>query len=583
MSLNRLTAVAIAVMIILSGMVLAEVPQVMSFQGRLTDDTGAPLPDGAKSVRFIIWNDPTSTLPANEVWNSGPVTVSTVDGLFSVNLGEPPMAVLPPDVAKDTNLWMGITVGAEPEGMPRMKITSSAFALRAHYADTAGYAFGYAGGDIDHGTLMGLGDDDHPQYFRADGSRTMSGSMDAGFFPIRNLAQGTLSSDAVRCDQAVKHGDAASGDLTGTYPSPEIGMGTVGSSEIANYAIADIDISGSAAIGVSKISGTALNLTSSQTVTGSKTFTGNFYVGDSTIWANNYGVNIGTRLSIPTSTIPLRVSREFSTSQTAYGIAAIAENNGSGSVYASYTRARTNSSGDIYGSYIEGDASTTSHAGFRTGIKVLAGRYENVSGESYGIQAYGYGGTEAYGVYGVAMYGDVNYAGYFYGNLRTNATLSKAAGSFRIDHPLDPENKYLQHSFVESPDMMNIYNGIVTTDGNGLAVVILPSYFEALNRDFRYQLTVIGEFAQAIIAEEISGGKFTIRTDKPNVKVSWMVTGIRHDPYAEANRIEVEVEKSVKERGYYQNPEVYGLGVEHSVDREKILEAQREAMEEGLE
>src|SRR5207302_10281558 len=111
-------------------------------------------------------------------------------------------------------------------------------------------------------------------------------------------------------------------------------------------------------------------------------------------------------------------------------------------------------------------------------------------------------------------------------------TLTKAAGSFKIDDPLDPANKTLSHSFVESPDMMNIYNGNVVTDERGEAVVALPSYFEALNRDFRYQLTVIGQFAQAIIMSEIKENRFQIKTDKPNVKVSWQVTGVRHDAFA---------------------------------------------------
>lgn len=49
------------------------------------------------------------------------------------------------------------------------------------------------------------------------------------------------------------------------------------------------------------------------------------------------------------------------------------------------------------------------------------------------------------------------------GNVAVQNTLSKGGGSFKIDHPLDPENKYLYHSFVESPDMMNVYNGNITT------------------------------------------------------------------------------------------------------------------------
>jgi hypothetical protein len=93
---------------------------------------------------------------------------------------------------------------------------------------------------------------------------------------------------------------------------------------------------------------------------------------------------------------------------------------------------------------------------------------------------------------------DVNGNANFNENVSIGGSLSKGSGSFRIDHPLDPANKYLYHSFVESPDMMNVYNGNVVTDKNGRATVALPDYFEALNRDFRYQLTVVGQFAQAI-------------------------------------------------------------------------------------
>src|SRR5208283_4202061 len=124
-------------------------------------------------------------------------------------------------------------------------------------------------------------------------------------------------------------------------------------------------------------------------------------------------------------------------------------------------------------------------------------------------------------------------------NAEVIGTLSKGGGSFKIDHPLDPAGKYLYHSFVESPDMMNVYNGNVTTDKRGLATVVLPDYFGALNRDFRYQLTVIGQFAQAMIGKEISHNRFTIRSNKPGVKVSWQVTGIRQDAYANAHRIQV--------------------------------------------
>jgi hypothetical protein len=144
------------------------------------------------------------------------------------------------------------------------------------------------------------------------------------------------------------------------------------------------------------------------------------------------------------------------------------------------------------------------------------------------------------------------------GNVDVLGTLSKGGGSFKIDDPLDPANKYLYHSFVESPDMMNIYNGNVTTDASGKAAVELPEWFETLNRDFRYQLTVIGQFAQAIVAGKVANHQFVIKTDKPNVEVSWQVTGIRQDAFANAHRIPVEAEKALADRGHYLYPELVG-------------------------
>jgi trimeric autotransporter adhesin len=176
------------------------------------------------------------------------------------------------------------------------------------------------------------------------------------------------------------------------------------------------------------------------------------------------------------------------------------------------------------------------------------------------------------------------------GNLKVSGLVSKGGGSFKIDHPLDPENKYLYHSFVESPDMMNIYNGNITTDGNGEAVIEMPAYFEALNRDFRYQLTVIGTFAQAIVADEMKGNHFSIRTNAPNVKVSWQVTGVRQDAFANKNRIPVEEDKSEGERGYYLHPEAFSqpetksvLMVRHPERMRQRKEARENARKEKLQ
>lgn len=215
--------------------------------------------------------------------------------------------------------------------------------------------------------------------------------------------------------------------------------------------------------------------------------------------------------------------------------------------------------GVFYGGYrgVLGETFSTSYSG------TISGVYGTASGGTVGTR---------YGVYGYASGGATRYAGYFQGNAHVTGTLSKGGGSFKIDHPLDPQNKYLYHSFVESPDMMNIYNGNVVTDENGYARVYLPEWFEALNKDFRYQLTVMGEFAQAIIGQKVQNNMFVIRTDKPGVEVSWQVTGVRKDAFAEKNRIPVEEYKKAEEAGKYLHPEAFGQPESMGVGYENIKE-----------
>lgn len=189
-----------------------------------------------------------------------------------------------------------------------------------------------------------------------------------------------------------------------------------------------------------------------------------------------------------------------------------------------------------------------------------------------GLILQGQSGTSFRQVFSVDAAGN----GFYAGNLNVTGKLTKGSGSFKIDHPLDPANKYLSHSFVESPDMMNVYNGNVTTDRHRLATVTLPDYFEALNQDFRYQLTVIGKFAQAIVAKKIAANRFVIRTSKPNVEVSWQVTGIRQDAYAKAYRIPVEEEKPPQEQGRYLHPELFGASPEQAVGYNGLTPTQAE-------
>ncbi len=218
------------------------------------------------------------------------------------------------------------------------------------------------------------------------------------------------------------------------------------------------------------------------------------------------------------------------------------------------------------------------------GVQAIGVGGQGVYAEGFeGVLALGHVGVNGYnndgspqgiGVWGHSFKG---YAGYFSAKVHVGGPLDKPAGSFKIDHPLDPANKYLYHSFVESPDMKNIYDGVVTLDGGGAAVVQLPDWFEALNQEFRYQLTAIGAPAPGLyVAEKIRGNHFKIAGGAPGMEVSWQVTGVRHDAYANAHRIPVEEDKPQQERGKYLYPKEAGQPETQGVDYERRQRLERQ-------
>lgn len=222
-----------------------------------------------------------------------------------------------------------------------------------------------------------------------------------------------------------------------------------------------------------------------------------------------------------------------------------------------------------------GEVGTTNGGAFSAGVRAV-----NNSTGGGGVGLFAQHNGSGYGVYATTT-GATGYAGYFSGrvfisnNLQVGGALTKGSGAFKIDHPLDPQNKFLYHSFVESPDMMNIYNGVVTTDDKGYATVTMPEWFQALNQDFRYQLTVIDEadgedFVMTKVVKPVADNRFTLRASKGGVRVSWQVTGIRHDAFARDQRIPTEVLKSESERGMFLYPQGFGFGDERRIGRAPV-------------
>lgn len=294
-----------------------------------------------------------------------------------------------------------------------------------------------------------------------------------------------------------------------------------------------------------------------------------------------------------------------------YGVFGTANSDpgGSGNVTAVYGEVNPSAISHPFSQGVDGTAGSRS----KENIGVGGWAWGNTSGDSlnYGVYGYaaaadtnfgmyatatggalGYPSNVNYGIYAEAANGSVaNYAGFFEGDvtitgdLNVSGSIAKAAGTFKIDHPVDPKNKYLVHSFMESPDMMNYYSGNITTNANGYATVELPQYFEAANKDYRYQLTTIGSFARAIVKEEIDNNRFVIQTEEPNVKVSWQVTAIRNDAYAQKNRIQPVINKTESEKGKYLHPDLFDMGKDQRIHQrvqgvsKEIVQAKKRASE----
>ena len=186
-----------------------------------------------------------------------------------------------------------------------------------------------------------------------------------------------------------------------------------------------------------------------------------------------------------------------------------------------------------------------------------------------GTGVYGFA-TNGAGVVGRSIYptniGPHGFAGNFMGAVNVTGPVHKSGGGFRIDHPLEPEEKYLDHSFVESDEMKNIYDGTAQLDVDGIATISLPPWLEVLNADFRYQLTALGRPApQLHIGSELADGSFTIAGGNPDQRVCWQISGRRQDRWAETYPVTPEVDKLDVERGRYRHPELYDLPPERGV------------------
>lgn len=513
-------------------------PGQISYQGFLVDANGLALATNAPvnyDVIFRLW---TASSGGSNLWAE--LQTVTVDrGYFSVMLGQGSSFDVPWTnnlTSFFTNLdasdrYVEITVRGLPGGdtviQPRLRLLASPYSFLAFDSRNSDRLQGYDWSSV-------FTDTGNPITGTIPGSKIAAGAIGATQIAAGAVGSAQIASNAVGAAQIA----------AGAVGATQIAAGAVGNSQIAAGSVSDYQLSPPLSLSANASGfywfggydpGYVLSLTNTST---------GLFAGD--------GLIVGGATAIAAySQSGTRAYIAGSSGSSFYGTS------GNGT---SATLAGTSGGAFSISGYSANLANSTSAATFNNSAgptATLAGGYGGVFQNGTGIAYLGAGVWSAF-FYGGPVYMDQG--------LSVHGTLSKSAGSFKIDHPLDPANKYLYHSFVESPDMKNIYDGVIVLDAQGEAVVEMPTWFQALNQDFRYQLTAMGGPGPNLyIAEEVSQNHFKIAGGAAGLKVSWQVTGVRHDAYANAHRIPIEEDKAAELRGSYLHPVEYGQPAEKGI------------------
>ncbi|HMB90044.1 MAG TPA: hypothetical protein VKP65_04300, partial [Rhodothermales bacterium] len=392
--------------------------ETFTFQGRLTTPEGTPVSDGSHSVRFQLFDHETGGSPR---WGEANA-VTTDEGVFSVVLGT--VNTLNLNVFDETPYLLLIVDNEAME--PRVLLTAVPFAMKSYRLDEQAL---HAGDNVSIRR-------------RTDGSLEIEATGGGG---------GTGGLTSVSTDGTME-GDGTSSNPLGLANGSVTGAKLANGALVAGQNVAVIR-QGNGAFEVSATGGGGglTQVESDATLVGEGT-TGSPLAVQVPLVLMNPGN--GTVLEAHNGTGTL--GHLGGSESGAYGESSQGHRGLLGGEYSGVFG--LHSSGNIgelglsnYGAY-----------GFSNTTAGVYGAHNN--GTS------GYLGGSVFGVYGVhsssgnsGALGTPSYAGLFNGDVWVTGTLSKGGGSFKIDHPLDPANKYLAHSFVESPDMMNVYNGNVTT------------------------------------------------------------------------------------------------------------------------
>lgn len=118
-----------------AGSARAAVPELINFQGKLTDSAGTAITTSVPMV-FKFY---TTATGGSLVWTENQAVLPDDTGLYSVLLGSA-TSFSTYGISFSTSYWLGVTVGTDQEMTPRYKIVSSAYALYSINSGTAAYS-----------------------------------------------------------------------------------------------------------------------------------------------------------------------------------------------------------------------------------------------------------------------------------------------------------------------------------------------------------------------------------------------------------------------------------------------------------
>jgi hypothetical protein len=663
--------ILVAMLLLMAASIKPEVPSVITYQGRLTNPDGGPVENGVYEFIFSLYPD---SLEPDFLWQEVQA-VEVTDGFFSVELGKsnpiPPgpfIEIVPP------NLYLGIRLVDDTEMLPRTRLASNAYSIKALHADEAAWSAnaemaaiaanvfdssiteisirdgsiglndigqnGASPGQVIKWTESGwdIGNDETGAFDDGDWTLTdyiLTPVGKWGLASAGNVTYGDHDTTHINFGTACTtgapgfndwyivvgggYGNAATragATVSGGYQNRASGTGAAVGGGITNYATyvgATVGGGGSNfATGLnSTVAGGNINEAAADftTVAGGVGNQANDTIasvlGGQYNYANGVGATIGGGMRNVAhgqySFIGGGGGVNVPDSNSAIGDYSIIPGGRSNVAQGDYSFAAGRKAQALHaGCFIWADSTDSNFSSARAnefaayatnGFRVMADNADLYGGyflnldNGDGIRAvantsagddwaavFAYNSSTSPGIY---AYSAAGYAGYFEGNVNVTGSVIKAGGSYKIDHPADPERKFLAHAYVGSSEQKNVYDGVIILDGDGIALVDLPDWFDALNGDFRYQLTAIGAPGPNLhIAEEITGNRFKIAGGDAGMKVSWQVTGLRRDAYASGHPLDVEQVKSAAEIGKYLHPEEHGVpvssGINYDARQEKM-------------